>query len=458
MTQGVSSMAHHLRSTSGLDVKYSADKNSVSFLLDLLIQYSGTPYVRCPSNGTDGTKITFIYTLFPLEYENLAGVEEAETLDDMKGFGANLFKDFLAKCPMAYTLKKTPGFCAEHFLNNNRSMCINMYAPNSNNYSHTTNPVIIFPSALVYFSPSVPPNIPPMLLYRYGITTIAVSILGSILLIAIVRIEKIQPTERKYGEVIWNLFLSPFGLCSSLMESTSIQVFTMFWLLGWFLTAGLFWAEMSSSLTVNKIYHDINSFQDVLDSKRIFFWLPEMQVTPQKVVQDLNLRFEKYGYESYSLDGGNRADYFNLKDTTKNLLERKSILLAWGIDLKMLLSNQLISNTELVVKYDWSVPHTFNYFLPKMENNLLDSVNEFLSNRQESGVMEKEYKKWYEVDRANNHKSQDISFELGPLLMVMYTVILGSVLTLIVSLCDALYKRKQCANKVKQLENANLSN
>ena len=267
------------------------------------------------------------------------------------------------------------------------------------------------------------------------------------LLIFLVRIEKRQPSERKYGKVIWNFILSPFGLCGdSLMESIAMKVFTIFWLLGWFLTAGIFWAEMSSSLTVSKLHDEINSFGDVLKSNNDFFWIPEMQKLPQKIVQDLNLKFKKYSYESYAenQESDTKIDYFNLKNVTKKLLKKKSILLAYGPDLKMQLSDDLIKDPDLIIKYDWSVPHTFHYFLPKTDTEFVDAMNKFMLLRHKSGVMEKEYKKWFNVNRgANNNNNLEASFELGPLRVVMITILLGSGLTIMTSLINALCKREK---------------
>ena len=160
-----------------------------------------------------------IHQLFPLGFENLAGIKEAETLDDMKGFGVNFFKDYLAKCPMAYKLRKNckHGVCTDHIFNDSKSMCINMNAPNSNGYSYSTNPVIIFLSALVYFPPPHAPNFPKAILYRNGMIPFAFFVLGKILLIIVVR-------------------------------------------------------------KVSKLRNDINSYQDVLDSNRTFFWLPFTQL------------------------------------------------------------------------------------------------------------------------------------------------------------------------------------
>ena len=69
--------------------------------------------------------------------------------------------------------------------------------------------------------------------------------------------------------------------------------------------------------------------------------------------------------------------------------------------------------------------HVIHYFLSKTKNELLDRMNEFMSNRQKSGIMVKEYKKWYKCGRENSEKSRDDSLELGRLWLVMFTVILG---------------------------------
>ena len=44
------------------------------------------------------------------------------------------------------------------------------------------------------------------------------------------------------------------------MSSVSMKVFTLTWVTVWFLIAGNFWAEMSSSMTVSKLREDISTF------------------------------------------------------------------------------------------------------------------------------------------------------------------------------------------------------
>ena len=49
--------------------------------------------------------LTFLYSLFPSEFELLEGKDRAESLDDLRGFAVNLYKDFFALCPMKYRLQ-----------------------------------------------------------------------------------------------------------------------------------------------------------------------------------------------------------------------------------------------------------------------------------------------------------------------------------------------------------------
>ena len=57
--------------------------------------------------------------------------------------------------------------------------------------------------------------------------------------------------------------------------------------MAWFLAAGFFWAEMASNMTVSKLTDEMNSFQDVLSSKRMFFWLNNVKHRSFKTVDDL---------------------------------------------------------------------------------------------------------------------------------------------------------------------------
>ena len=253
-----------------------------------LVGAMGEMRLPCPSNDTE---ITLVYDVFPAMIEVVDASRIPTTLSDLRGFDVNFFADFFSLCPMLYALKRIPILDQRRFGPNastSTSSCSSSFSFSSLsssdfilmmnfpavNYTflHITQPAVIFPSSVVYYR-RPDENYSLRILQNYGLAYLFISLLGSCVIVVLTRMESRDGSDRDYATLIWNFCLSPFGLQNeSLARTPSLKVFSLSWLMVWFLMTGYFWSDMSSSMTVSKLKTDIDTFEDVLRSDRKFFW------------------------------------------------------------------------------------------------------------------------------------------------------------------------------------------
>ena len=261
------------------------------FILLNSIQALSTTRPICPSNQT---KIALIYSVAPLEIEILNTSSTPKSINDLKGFAADVFKKFLDFCPLDYELIELP---VNHsldtqsiqllFPHHGNIISMNMRIPRDFSASQFSQPVLVSPSALVFLKHDLEDTQLSMnFLFKYGFVSLLMSVYGMLVLMTI---WKIEGHTRDIKEALWNFLLCPFGLFNeSLMTfSVSSRIFGLTWVIAWFLGTGFFWAELSSNMTVSKLTDEINSFEEVLSSKRLFFWLEDVKLRSFKTVDEL---------------------------------------------------------------------------------------------------------------------------------------------------------------------------
>ena len=369
------------------------------------------------------------------------------------GFDVEFFADFLKQCPMNYTLTINPYEQHTEYLEKNGprfdfQFMRGLHVPRDFTKYHTSQAIVISPSIVAYYKGTTHGISQSIWLFHGSIYIIA-SILGSIILAIIVKLERQMHTALSIKEVMWNFILSPFGLCGdSIMTSAPLKVFTLTWLMVWFLIAGNFWAEMSSSMTVSKLREDITTFEDVWRSKREFFWTGHVKNMTQKIVKQLREKYEGFAgpahraYEKSDIG----STLIPWKNMTSDLLRKNQVLLAWSLDLYLQLNEELRNDPNLIIKKDWSVPITFHYSLSKRSTAILDALNEFIADRRASGKMEHEENRWWGLNRTFHQKPDEIDLRspldnIGTLGVAFYVAMVGVTLSLIMSCISVLTRR-----------------
>ena len=283
---------------------------SVILLLTPFFRATSSDYipveVHCPANRTS---ITLLYDLFesfvelknePLK-ESENEIKIPQTLSDLTGFDAELYKEFFTQCPMSYTLKKVSILYDYELIKEMSTydfdfVVINTLVPIVYSPVHVTQPAVILPSSIVYLRDDVP-DASFNLLLKYGLVYAVTLTIGSVVVVIIAYLENQSKDSRRryFGGVLWNFVVTPFGLCNDrLTTAPSMKVFNLFWFVVWFLMAGYFWAEMSSGMTVDKLRDEINTLEDVLKSDRKFFWKRDMQIMTPQIIGQLRRKYEKH--------------------------------------------------------------------------------------------------------------------------------------------------------------------
>ena len=307
---------------------------SLTICLFLRLQDSATLGldVPCPSNNTN---VSLIYSFHPGIVENTREDNELpKTITDLKGFCANMISDFFAKCPMQYSLMRVNfSLQLDTAITLNKSFLILIQRPQSYfSLFHLTQPVLILPTCIVYFG-KISTTVSPTIILRYGLKymDIICSVIGAIVFLFIERWEIKVRQKRNYTDVLWKFLLSPFGICDeSLMKTLSMKIFTFTWLSVWLLLFGFFWAEMSSNMTVSKLNDDVDTLEDVLASKRHFFWLSDIHNSAPKMLQEKYENFAGETHRNYEKLGFTK----DLKSITMKMLHENQILLTWCVDLQ----------------------------------------------------------------------------------------------------------------------------
>ena len=286
----------------------------------------------CPKSHKN---VTLVYDFFPNEVENITD-KLPETLADLQGFNIDFFRAFFEECPdLNYTLKRMGLQDQIDNLHDKNLSFITLNLQHGRNYTlfHVSQPVMAFPSCVVYIAEfSTHPS--PTLVLRYVVAYVMFSLFGLLVFMLLERLEVRGEWNRNYADVAWKFLLSPFGLCDDGVSKTpSMKIFLFTWLIVWFLMMGFFWAELSSDMTVSKIQDEFKTFQDVLKSKRKFFWNDGVSSMHAKVVDDLRKRYEEYAdqdhrdYEQFYIED-------RMENITEKLLKKGEILLILSIKMR----------------------------------------------------------------------------------------------------------------------------
>ena len=427
-----------------------------SIHISLLILFSKcnsvTPTIKvhCPSQDTN---VTILVDPFPGNFERKNESQVSRRLEDFNGFDVQFFIDFIRHCPINYTVAEIPFSQHDEYLKNMTTISDFKFiryshVPRCFKEYHTSLAVVNTPSVVVYYKRTTQSDSQSIWL-RHGFIYIIASTIGSIILVMLMMLERKSQATASIKEVVWNFILSPFGLCGdSLMSSIPLKVFTLTWLTVWFLIAGNFWAEMSSSMTVSKLRENINSFEDVWRSNREFFWTEDVKNMPKKIVNRLRERYESFASPAHRAyeknDIGESA--IPWKNITSDLLEKDQVLLSWSVDLFIQLSEKLRNDPNVVIKKDWSVATSFHYSTSKGSTDILDALNEFIYDRRATGKMEEEENRWFGINRTFHKKPKetDIKNPLdvnGTLSLALQVAMVGMIVSLITS-CASVITRK----------------
>ena len=440
-----------------------------------LVGAMGEMRLPCPSNDTE---ITLVYDVFPAMIEVVDASRIPTTLSDLRGFDVNFFAEFFSLCPMPYALKRVPILEQRRFgpdaststsygstfssssssssstsssssLSSSDFILMMNFPAVNYTFLHITQPAVIFPSSVVYYR-RPDENYSLRILQNYGLAYLFISLLGSCVIVVLTRMESRDGSDRDYATLIWNFCLSPFGLQNeSLARTPSLKVFSLSWLMVWFLMTGYFWSDMSSSMTVSKLKTDIDTFEDVLRSDRKFFWKGPVKDMSQTVVRGLKEKYARFaGAEHLAYEEFNASDVAYNAQSAAKLLRRNEVLLAWSADLYYQLDERLRRDPELVIKEDWSVFVTTHYSLSPRRKDILDALNEFIAQRRASGQMEQEMKAWWGLNRAVDGRPEMRPLEnfveqLGPLRIVFVAAMVATVGSLATSLITTYAERKR---------------
>ena len=396
----------------------------------------------CPSNATN---ITLTYSYFQGAIENTRGDKKMPTtLNDLKGLNVNILRDFFAACPMHYTLMHVeyPSQLQEAEMQNLSFITLNQHLPANFSHFNPTIPVLILPTCIVYFG-EVSTTVSPTIIIYYGIAYVTCSVIGAIVFLMIERWEIKERKRRNYADVLWKFLLSPFGLCDeSLMKTLSMKIFTFTWLAVWLLMLGFFWAEMSSNMTVSKLNDNIDSLEDVLVSKRQFFWLSYIKDSAEKTLKD---RYEKFANEEHRKFEKLESLSNELKSTSKNMLLENQILLTWCPDLILHIDGAFAKKPHLVIKKDWSSLISIHHLLSKDLVDTLDALNEFITRRRSSGKMEQELDRWFGLNQTGTAaaSSRHAAGDPKPSTIILVIALVGTIVTIMTSFFSCLRHAKK---------------
>ena len=181
-------------------------------------------------------------------------------------------------------------------------------------------------------------------------------------LLAFLVVTKAEATENRppnYGETVWNFIILPFGMSGpEITDTFSKKVFVYSWVIAWFLLLAGFSSDLSSSMTVHKFGDSLNSFKEISDGNRPFFWSDTVRNLSHPDIRELKKKYEKF-----------RREFADFENETR-ITEKKSIwddimakskgniyFLCSMLDLKLF----NISSDSLELKKDWTVPFTFHF-------------------------------------------------------------------------------------------------
>ena len=345
--------------------------------------------IHCPKNDT---AVTLLYQFYPglieAKEENMTSTS-IEKLESMKGTIVNFFTEFFDQCPRQYHLRYRPySQQLKEALNKEKEFIIML--PLTSDFLHdpkyfylyqVTQPAHIFPASIVYMT-EMSTHVSLSVFRRYGVVYACLIVLGILIYLMLERFETRDDSQRNYGEVAWKFIVSPFGLCDeTLMKTLPMKIFTFTWLAIWFLMVGFFWAEMSSNMTVSKLHDELESFQDVLTSKRQFFWTKVAMTFPQAIVRNLRSKYEGYADEEHR--AYENMIIFNtslsvIKSSTERFLRDNEVLLTWLPYTQLRIDKKLLQDPHLVINMDWSLPLTLHFVMSKNSADTCDALNELI--------------------------------------------------------------------------------
>ena len=123
--------------------------------------------VHCPKNTTN---VTLFFDFFEGSIENGNHSHAPEELEDLKGFDVNFFLQFFSICPTPYTLKPwsldNQSEIVAHQESYGDFIFLNGLSAENYNLLQVSQPVLIFPSCVVYLKRSAQ-NDPLFILIHY---------------------------------------------------------------------------------------------------------------------------------------------------------------------------------------------------------------------------------------------------------------------------------------------------
>ena len=404
------------------------------------------------------TTLTAFSSSYPREVLRLMSANNTvQNLDDLTGFSAELFAEFVQMSCVNVTLNhKDFRQISDYFQYReqvvlNQSMgniaFPNLQLPTESVLEHfqISLPIVMYPALILHledndgFDPR--PN-PKFLVYYLILLAV-----GAFFLVIIVKVEnKIDSSIcGGLGEALWNFLLIPFGLSdSTLTVTTSRKMYLFVWNVIWFLFIMVVSANYSSILTVSKLQDNVNTFQDVLDGNQKFFMHPFLEHSEQSLVKELTKKYAKLkgNNKSYSLQGLGTEGY---TDMTSKLLQDRHLYLTLvnflaGNEKKLM---EKLGRAKIVIKTDWSCYFLGHYFFKTSDFQLLKSFNKFVQRKKSDGTLEKLTKKWFSIHAFTNSKgnSQDAITEDMTLNNLVLISLFGSIFTLIALICHSLLKR-----------------
>ena len=410
---------------------------------------------------TPSANLTIVYQLFPNDIEKKVNIIETETLEDFYGFSVELMKDFSNFCQIGITLihwEKAIDNLSTNMITKLSPLADSVILPMLDLFSsplqgyHFSQTIAICPSVLIYRHLEGN-NFNHGFLLNYLYLSIITILIGSLVLIAVVKLEG-EDDQSIYKEVVWNFFLSPFGLCgSALMNTFSRKIFTLCWVWAWFIVVTAFSAEFSSTMTVNKLQSELNSFRDVLGSDRNFLWPAYMKHYPKKIIQDLKVKYDRFSRDNDAY----RNFEMSLKPDfalNKKFLDDGAVIFTNKIDLKLYMSEELMKDNHYLVREDWSIPYTFHYKFKVINGqNNFDAFNLYIKRIKSNGYLEELIERWFgiekNVDPGNTKRKEPIRLTIDlPWTMALCIAGIGSTLSLMVSLYHFFMRKISTARQV----------
>ena len=422
--------------------------------------------IVCPPSNMS---VTLLFWSMRFDVEPPEDHKNLTSLEELHGFGVNVWKGFWDSCHFGYTFRQInpreiDNVTVELAANGTNFALMNMESPRVPDFSrfHVSQPASVSPITLIYLK-NAASGLTAMetFLFHSALMVLGLYVIGLVTLIAILKFDP-SINGQNYAQSMWDFLFIPFGMSENAsLKTLSGRIFTITWCMSWFFMTMLFSAELSSNLTISKLRTGMNSLQDLITQKRNVLWKSWIKDTHSDVVAEIKKRYDatkNVGQVAFENDWD-----MALEKSSWDLLENGYVFLSWYRDVKLYVSDEDRTRDDLVVKIDWSTLVSYHYAFGKTAEGglLLDAFNQYIALKVD--WLKKEYDEFYRLDVTSdglftnsNKQSDTIAYDMGPWALVLVMAGLAFVLALCVLMAQRIYpkiKKKRANTEVRCVSN-----